>query len=136
MPARGGPVSVGGPPAQRPWHFLYFWPEPHQHGSLRPIRAPVGVKPGFACPAGTLRPLPCPTRARAAAIGSGGRPPPTTGPTGFGPAGRPPPADVALEPPVVAAALERPPRAGRGQGPRAGGQALLERRIRRAAASA
>ena len=32
---------------QRPWHFLYFAPEPHQHGSLRPIRAPVGVKPGF-----------------------------------------------------------------------------------------
>ena len=32
--------------AQRPWHFLYLAPEPHQHGSLRPIRAPVGVKPG------------------------------------------------------------------------------------------
>src|SRR4051812_37312835 len=23
--------------AQAPWHFLYFLPEPHQHGSLRPI---------------------------------------------------------------------------------------------------
>ena len=30
----------------RPWHFLYFWPDPHQHGSLRPIRAPDGVNPG------------------------------------------------------------------------------------------
>jgi hypothetical protein len=29
--------------AQRPWHFLYFAPDPHQHGSLRPIRAPAGV---------------------------------------------------------------------------------------------
>ena len=28
--------------AQPPWHFLYFAPDPHQHGSLRPIRAPVG----------------------------------------------------------------------------------------------
>ena len=28
---------------QRPWHFLYLAPEPHQHGSLRPMRAPVGV---------------------------------------------------------------------------------------------
>ncbi len=28
---------------QRPWHFLYFAPEPHQQGSLRPIRSPVGV---------------------------------------------------------------------------------------------
>ena len=28
---------------QAPWHFLYFWPDPHQHGSLRPIRAPDGV---------------------------------------------------------------------------------------------
>ena len=35
---------------QRPWHFLYFWPDPHQHGSLRPIRAPDGVNPGFASP--------------------------------------------------------------------------------------
>src|SRR3954447_27011948 len=23
--------------AQAPWHFLYFLPDPHQHGSLRPI---------------------------------------------------------------------------------------------------
>src|SRR6478735_7020044 len=28
---------------QAPWHFLYLAPDPHQHGSLRPIRAPVGV---------------------------------------------------------------------------------------------
>src|SRR5436190_14012313 len=33
--------------AQRPWHFLYFAPDPHQHGSFRPIRAPLGVNPGF-----------------------------------------------------------------------------------------
>ena len=26
-----------------PWHFLYFFPEPHQHGSLRPIALPSGV---------------------------------------------------------------------------------------------
>ena len=25
---------------------MYFCPEPHQHGSLRPILAPVGVNPG------------------------------------------------------------------------------------------
>ena len=35
---------------QRPWHFLYLAPEPHQQGSLRPIRAPVGVYPGRAPP--------------------------------------------------------------------------------------
>jgi hypothetical protein len=35
---------------QRPWHFLYFWPDPHQQGSFLPIRAPAGVNPGLACP--------------------------------------------------------------------------------------
>src|SRR5438477_12841101 len=25
------------PGPHAPWHFLYFLPEPHQHGSLRPI---------------------------------------------------------------------------------------------------
>src|SRR6478672_10561734 len=43
--------------AQRPWHFLYFAPEPHQHGSLRPIRAPLGVNPGFGPPAAGPPPL-------------------------------------------------------------------------------
>ena len=36
---------------QAPWHFLYFCPDPHQHGSLRPIRAPDGVKPWPTPPA-------------------------------------------------------------------------------------
>ena len=31
------------PLGQRPWHFLYLAPEPHQHGSFRPILAPLGV---------------------------------------------------------------------------------------------
>src|SRR4030095_2951276 len=26
---------------QAPWHFLYFLPLPHEHGSLRPIRGPL-----------------------------------------------------------------------------------------------
>src|SRR4051812_43863291 len=41
---------------QRPWHFLYFAPDPHQHGSLRPIRSPLGVNPGR----GPLAPEPAP----------------------------------------------------------------------------
>src|SRR5688572_7775461 len=44
---------------QRPWHFLYFWPEPHQQTSLRPIRSPDGVYPGRGPPAG-VAPLPGP----------------------------------------------------------------------------
>src|SRR5438046_8038688 len=31
-------------PGYRPWHFLYFLPLPHQHGSLRPsLSAPTGA---------------------------------------------------------------------------------------------
>ena len=45
--AAAGPATGGPAPSQRPWHFLYLAPEPHQHGSLRPIRAPLGVNPGF-----------------------------------------------------------------------------------------
>src|SRR6266705_1045529 len=39
---------------QAPWHFLYFFPEPHQHGSFRPMfslsdltiwRGPVATAP-------------------------------------------------------------------------------------------
>src|SRR3954470_9087512 len=41
---------------QRPWHFLYLRPDPHQHASFRPIRAPLGVKPGFGPP--DVAPLP------------------------------------------------------------------------------
>ena len=41
--------KVGGPQVTRkarnytsaPWHFLYFLPEPHGHGSLRPTLSPV-----------------------------------------------------------------------------------------------
>src|SRR5438270_5904989 len=29
--------------AQRPWHFLYFLPLPHQHGSFRPNLVPAGT---------------------------------------------------------------------------------------------
>jgi diguanylate cyclase (GGDEF)-like protein len=37
-PARPGRAHRGQPtaPGQAPWHFLYFLPEPHQQGSLRP----------------------------------------------------------------------------------------------------
>ena len=37
------PISCGNLSRQRPWHFLYLLPDPHQHGSLRPMRSPVGV---------------------------------------------------------------------------------------------
>src|SRR3954469_2201177 len=40
---------------RRPWPFLYLAPEPHQQGSFRPIRSPVGVYPGRAPP---VTPLP------------------------------------------------------------------------------
>src|SRR4051812_19351647 len=43
---------------QRPWHFLYFAPDPHQHGSLRPIRSPLGVNPGRGPLAAEPAPLP------------------------------------------------------------------------------
>src|ERR1039458_7337197 len=29
------------PPPYAPWHFLYFFPLPHGHGSLRPVFCPV-----------------------------------------------------------------------------------------------
>jgi hypothetical protein len=35
--------------AFRPWHFLYFFPEPHGHGSLRPTFAPA--RTGFGASA-------------------------------------------------------------------------------------
>src|SRR5437868_5476462 len=45
---------------QAPWHFLYFFPEPHQQGSLRPIfglRAPAADAPAAApTPAATVAP--------------------------------------------------------------------------------
>ncbi len=45
MPAR---AEAAPGVAQRPWHFLYFGPEPHQHGSLRPTsrRRPGALWPG------------------------------------------------------------------------------------------
>jgi hypothetical protein len=30
-------LDLVGHPYYAPWHFLNFLPEPHQHGSLRPI---------------------------------------------------------------------------------------------------
>src|SRR5207244_3233575 len=56
----------------------------------RPIRAPDGVKPGFAWPGVPEAPEPLPPGVRAFAIGSAARPPATTGPTGRGPPARPP----------------------------------------------
>ena len=44
----------GEPSRHRPWHFLYFRPEPQKHGSLRPIRWPAGVNPGRRPPAAPL----------------------------------------------------------------------------------
>src|SRR5438309_1978528 len=35
--ATGGAGHGPARPAQEPWHFLYFFPEPHQHGSFRPM---------------------------------------------------------------------------------------------------
>src|SRR5439155_8605493 len=34
---RSGAVAPGVDAPQAPWHFLYFLPDPHQQGSLRPI---------------------------------------------------------------------------------------------------
>jgi len=34
--AAGAPVAQAASAPPWPWHFLYFLPEPHQHGSLRP----------------------------------------------------------------------------------------------------
>src|SRR5947207_6909950 len=50
--------------AQAPWHFLYFLPEPHQHGSLRPIlsRSDLTTVAGFSLEA----PLPPPCEETAA----------------------------------------------------------------------
>src|SRR5947207_2659772 len=50
--------------AQAPWHFLYFLPEPHQHGSLRPIlsRSDLTTVAGFSLEA----PLPPPSDETAA----------------------------------------------------------------------
>jgi hypothetical protein len=48
LPAETGPRrrtgrgEVARPRAYRPWHFLYFIPDPHQQWSLRPIRTPDG----------------------------------------------------------------------------------------------
>src|SRR5579875_3074600 len=36
-PVSSCPVPAPRGPAQAPWHFLNFFPEPHQHGSFRPI---------------------------------------------------------------------------------------------------
>ena len=37
MSGNGSPASVGRTLLYAPWHFLYFFPLPHQQGSLRPI---------------------------------------------------------------------------------------------------
>jgi hypothetical protein len=34
---RGRAIDIGAVERQAPWHFLNFLPDPHQHGSLRPI---------------------------------------------------------------------------------------------------
>src|SRR5713101_3560251 len=70
-------ADSGQDPLQRPWHLLYFLPDPHQHGSLRPTLlaaprpltpevAPTGnrgwptgapLKPGLRAPSRTPGPL-------------------------------------------------------------------------------
>src|SRR5690348_5934195 len=57
MGSTPGSTRRAKPLRQRPWHFLYFAPEPHQHGSLRPIRAPLGVNPGLRPPAEATAPF-------------------------------------------------------------------------------
>src|ERR671936_667923 len=55
---RAPPPGRGRASPQAPWHFLYFLPEPHQQGSLRPIfsrslliRVPAGAEAaGAAAP--------------------------------------------------------------------------------------
>ena len=49
------------PATQAPWHFLYFLPEPHQHGSLRPILSrsdSVRCTVTGSAPGGSALPLP------------------------------------------------------------------------------
>src|SRR4029078_9572029 len=48
---------------------LYFWPEPHQHASLRPMRTPDGVKPCRVPPSAAASP----GTSRAVFMGSEGR---------------------------------------------------------------
>src|ERR671936_406622 len=59
------PPGRGRASPQAPWHFLYFLPEPHQHGSLRPIfsrslltRVPCGPGGAVAAPAPSPPPSP------------------------------------------------------------------------------
>src|SRR5262249_27591928 len=53
-----------------PWHFLYFLPDPHQHGSLRPILSFSSLTTVSCSGIGTPPPLPgwaLPSTAAAAA---------------------------------------------------------------------
>src|SRR3954469_15856151 len=84
--------------AQAPWHFLYFLPEPHQHGSLRPIlsRSDFTTVAGFSLDA----PLP--------PAGAGA----PTGPAVSGAipgAGDPPAAIAACEASAIAEGCSGPP---------------------------
>ena len=118
-------VDQGRPAAgQRPWHFLYFWPEPHQQGSLRPIRAPGRREAGLRL-AGRHRRRPLPldsSRAGGHRVARRGRPATDRARRA---AGRPRPAAARRAPrstPLVAAAApRRAPRraAGRRRGPAA-----------------
>src|SRR6201992_4054166 len=69
--------------AQAPWHFLYFLPDPHQQGSLRPICSPGSTRrcsiwTGAACSSGMppTSPGTAPPAAAAIAIAPWGAPPP------------------------------------------------------------
>jgi len=72
---------------QAPWHFLNFFPDPHQHGSFRPISfsrssfttvsttsrggAPLPPPFGRAVPSVTLTPPPAATSCSAEGCASG-----------------------------------------------------------------
>src|SRR4051812_48861642 len=101
--SKGAPLGVKreAPGAQAPWHFLYFLPEPHQHGSLRPIlsRSDFTTVAGFSLDA----PLP-PDPAPAAPAGTGAVAP------GITPgAGEPPLAIAAWEASSIAEGCSGPP---------------------------
>src|ERR1700730_5782132 len=71
-------ANLGYPmPDNAPWQFLYFLPEPHGHGSLRPIfRSPRTNVPGGSWAGGGAigSPPPPPVKVDVAAAPNGGEP--------------------------------------------------------------
>lgn len=57
----GGAAPAGREAFQTPWHFLYFFPLPHGHGSFRPTRSrsrATGTLPPAVAGAGAPRIIP------------------------------------------------------------------------------